>query len=96
MTWRDYRSWIKSTTAGGMKDIKWQIFMSKLFASSTRMLPWISLWDALTGQVTNWLQEGDPYHDGSKAGMLDLFLFESFVKFFYTSPDAILFLQGHE
>jgi len=94
LTWRDARTWVKSTRAGGSKDLHWHLLMSTIFASSARMLPWVSLWDAMTGQVTEMLRAGNPFHKGSETTALEMFGFYAFFKFFYTHPGANIFIRG--
>jgi len=94
LTWRDFGSWKRSTKAGGLKDMRWHYIMSVLLASSSRMLPWLSIWDAATGQITHLLSEGTPFHGLGQASLLEMFCFYSFFRNSYGHPETKVAFRG--
>merc|ERR1712232_540818 len=94
LTWRDFNSWIQSTKAGGFKDLRWHQLMSVFAGSCTRMLPWIDLWDALTGDVTKILQDGAPYSGVGQASLREMICFYSFFRFIYGHPESKIPFRG--
>lgn len=94
MTWRDFKSWRTSTHAGGWKDLRWHWFFSLLLASSARVLPWISLYDVLTGEIDEMLRAGRPFHGVGQANFLEMFGFYSFFRFIYGDPRSKLPFRG--
>eukprot|EP00932_Pfiesteria_piscicida_P002149 SRR837773.12089.p1 GENE.SRR837773.12089~~SRR837773.12089.p1 ORF type:complete len:343 (+),score=88.41 SRR837773.12089:35-1030(+) len=94
LTWRDFRSWGQSTKAGGVKDLRWHYITSIVMASSARMLPWLSLYDRLTGRITEVLSNGTPFHGLGQASLLEMFCFYSFFRFIYGHPDSKVPFRG--
>lgn len=95
LTWRDYPSWQQSSsTGGGVKDIRWHFIMAMLLASSARMLPWIPLWDSLTGEVSRILLEGRPFSGAGEATISEMLVYYAFGRQGYARPENAVFWRG--
>jgi len=95
MTWRDYPSWVQSTNnGGGLKDVRWFLIMSLLVTSSLRMLPWLSLWDWLTGEFSTMIKEGEPFSSPGQSTLSRLLAFHTYYKHVYGKRAAFLFIRG--
>jgi len=60
LLWRDFPSWSFSAFVQVQKSAFWGL-LTYLLSSSTFVLPWLQLWDALTGQCSAFFEAGEPY-----------------------------------
>mmetsp|Transcript_85751 Transcript_85751/g.270294 ORF Transcript_85751/g.270294 Transcript_85751/m.270294 type:complete len:372 (-) Transcript_85751:125-1240(-) len=61
LTWRDYPSWQRSTSTGGVTKDKRASYLMGMVTSARRVLPWIELLDHFTGVILRVRLNGDPF-----------------------------------
>jgi len=78
MTWRSHKPYLKSTVAGGFyRDFRWGAIMHVL-SQSCRGLPWIRLWDTLTGDFTRIIRASDPFMGRGQVDFRTFFFYKCY------------------
>jgi len=72
--------WWVSTNRGGSLDNYFAYVMNWFAPAGIRMLPWMDLWDALTGQFTAFWDEGRPYTTTTNLTMTEIIAHNTFIR----------------
>lgn len=84
LTWRNFYSWVRSGKGAGKKDGRWTMVTRRL-ASGTRVLPWLYMWESLTGGLSRVYAHGIPVSGQvSQPDVAALFVWYTVAKELYT------------